>query len=112
MYRKNAPRHDIAAGRERYLAHGENLMVFAKPLENNEWAFLFLNRGNTTLSHTHDWLHYYELKDDIFNYEIDFRRQQFNWVDLWNGETGDTTKPLQLQIPAHDVVMIRMSPRS
>lgn len=91
--------------------HGENLMVFAKPLENKEWAFLFLNRGNTALNYTHDWLHYYELKDDIFNHYIDFRKQTFNWVDLWKGNKGDTTKPLQLKIPAHDVVMIRLTPR-
>lgn len=91
--------------------HGENLMVFAKPLENKEWTFLFLNRGNTALNYTHDWLHYYELKDDIFNHYIDFRKQTFNWVDLWKGNKGDTTKPLQLKIPAHDVVMIRLTPR-
>ena len=91
--------------------HGGDLMVFAKPLANKEWAFLFLNRGNTTLNYTHDWLHYYELKDDIFNYQIDFRNEKFNWVDLWKGNKGDTTKPLKLKIPAHDVVMLKLTPR-
>ncbi|MGM8225452.1 glycoside hydrolase family 27 protein [Cellvibrio sp. ARAG 10.3] len=91
--------------------HGGDLMVFAKPLANKEWAFLFLNRGNTPLNYTHDWLHYYELKDDIFNYQIDFRNEKFNWVDLWKGNKGDTTKPLKLKIPAHDVVMLKLTPR-
>lgn len=91
--------------------HAGDLMVFAKPLENKEWAFLFLNRGNTTLNYTHDWLHYYELKDDIFNHYIDFRKATFDWVDLWKNNKGDTTGPLQLKIPAHDVVMLKLTPR-
>lgn len=90
--------------------HAGDLMVFAKPLANKEWAFLFLNRGNSPLKHTHDWLHYYELKDDIFNHQIDFRKTKFTWVDLWNGDKGNTARPLQLQIPAHDVVMLLLRP--
>lgn len=91
--------------------HGGDLMVFAKPLENKEWAFLFLNRGNTTLDHTHNWLHYDELKDDIFNHHINFKEEKFDWVDLWKGNKGDTRQPLKLQIPAHDVVMLKLTPR-
>jgi len=91
--------------------HGEDLMIFAKPLENNEWAFLFLNRGNSTLNYTHDWQHHYELKDDLFNRFIDFRKQKFSWKDLWKSNQGDTSKALQLKIPAHDVVMIRLTPK-
>lgn len=90
--------------------HGGDLMVFAKPLENNEWAVLFLNRGNTTLDYTYNWLHYYELKDDISNHRIDFKKEKFNWVDLWKGNKGDTTVPLKLQVPAHDVVMLKLTP--
>ena len=90
--------------------HAEDLMVFVKPLENKQWAFLFLNRGDTPLSYTHNWLHYYELKDDIFNHHIDFRKAKFNWVDLWDGNKGDTAQPLQLQIPPHDVVMLLLQP--
>lgn len=90
--------------------HAGDLMVFAKPLENGEWAFLFLNRGNTSLKYTHDWLHYYELKDDIFNHHIDFRKAKFTWVDLWKGNKGNTNTPLQLNIPAHDVVMLLLQP--
>lgn len=90
--------------------HAGDLMVFAKPLENNEWAFLFLNRGNSTLNYTHDWLHYYELKDDLFNHHVDFRKTTFGWRDLWKGGEGDTTKPLVLQIAAHDVVMLVLRP--
>lgn len=90
--------------------HAGDLMVFAKPLEHGEWAFLFLNRGNTSLKITHDWQHYYELKDDIFNHHIDFRKAKFTWVDLWKGNKGNTNTPLQLNIPAHDVVMLLLQP--
>lgn len=91
--------------------HGGDLMVFAKPLENKEWAFLFLNRGDTTLNYTHDWLHYYELKDDLFNHQVDFRKEKFDWVDLWKGNQGNSTQALKLQIPPHDVVMLKLTPR-
>src|SRR5690606_7676671 len=90
--------------------HSGDLMVFSKPLENGEWAFLFLNRGKTVLDYTHDWK-FYELKDDQFNRHIDFAKEAFTWTDLWQGNKGDTTNPLTLKIPAHDVVVLRMVPK-
>jgi alpha-galactosidase len=90
--------------------HRGNLMIFAKPLENGEWAFLFLNRGETTLSYTHDWQFHFELKDDQFKHTIDFHKQHFGWQDQWKNSAGDTSKPLKLSIPAHDVVVLRLKP--
>lgn len=93
----------------RYI-HAGNLMVFAKPLENDEWAFLFLNRGDTVLNYSHDWA-YHEVKDDISNNHVDFAQKSFTWRDLWQGGTGTTTEPLELNIPAHDVVVLRLTPK-
>lgn len=90
--------------------HAGDLMVFSKPLANGEWAFLFLNRGKATLDYTHDW-EFYELKDDQFNRHIDFTKETFTWTDLWQGNKGDTTHPLTLKIPPHDVVVLRMVPK-
>lgn len=91
--------------------HAGDLMIFAKPLENKEWAFLFLNRGDTTMTYTHDWKHNYELKDDIFNHFIDFNKDMFDWSDLWKNSHGDTKKPLKLTIPPHDIVMLKLIPK-
>jgi alpha-galactosidase len=91
--------------------HAGDLMVFTKPLANNEWAFLFLNRGDSTLSYAHDWKHHNELKDDLFKRSIDFHKESFAWQDLWKENKGDTTQPLKLQIPAHDVVVLRLTPK-
>lgn len=91
--------------------HADNLMIFTKPLENGEWAFLFLNRGDSTLNYTHDWKHHNELKDDLFKRTIDFHKESFNWQDLWKENKGETTQALKLQIPAHDVVVLRLTPK-
>src|SRR5690606_25634875 len=90
--------------------HAGDLMVFAKPLENDEWGFLFLNRSNSPLDYTHDW-NFFELKDDQFNRNIDFTKVKFTWTDLWKGNNGDTINPLKLQIPANDVVVLRLVPK-
>lgn len=91
-----------------YIRSGD-LMVFTKPLEDGEWAFLFLNRGDSLLNYTHDWKTH-ELKDDQFHHSIDFTRQHFSWRDLWEDKKGNTDIPLKLSIPAHDVVVLRLMP--
>lgn len=84
------------------------LQVFAKPLEQGEWAFLFLNRSDNALKLQHDW-GFYVLKDDQFGYRADFNTQIFSWRDLWNGKQGDTSKPLSLKLAPHDVLVLRLT---
>ncbi|WP_027328341.1 glycoside hydrolase family 27 protein [Marinimicrobium agarilyticum] len=91
--------------------HAGDLMIFVKPLENGGWAFLFLNRGDDTLKYTHEWQHHYEVKDDQFGHSIDFNHDSFTWRRLWKKGSGDTDKPLTLSIPAHDVAVLRLSPK-
>src|SRR5690606_14824828 len=94
----------------RYI-HAGNLMVFAKPLTDGEWAFLFLNRGDNELNYTHDWA-FNEVKDDQKGYAVNFERETFTWQNLWENGTGTTDKPLVLSIPAHDVVVLRLTPKT
>ncbi|WP_286804143.1 MULTISPECIES: glycoside hydrolase family 27 protein [unclassified Marinimicrobium] len=93
----------------KYLHQGE-LMIYVKPLEGGDWAFMFLNRGDTPLSYTHDWAHHFEVKDDQFGHHINFHDQQFTWHRLWRDGEGDTSKPLRLKLAAHDVAVLRLSP--
>ncbi|MDO3387552.1 glycoside hydrolase family 27 protein [Gilvimarinus sp. SDUM040013] len=92
----------------RYIDAGD-LNVFLKPLANGEWAFLFLNRGDDTLEYTHDW-QFNLVKDDLTGRSIDFNHETFAWRDLWQGGKGDTNRNLELAIPPHDVVVLRLTP--
>lgn len=92
----------------RYI-HAGDLTVLAKPLANQEWAFLFLNRSDRELKYTHDWAEH-EVKDDISGHNVNFRKQSFKWRDLWNGDKGTTAEPLVLNLAPHDVKVLRMSP--
>lgn len=94
----------------RYIQAGD-LAVFAKPLANQEWAFLFLNRSDRELSYTHDWA-YHEVKDDISGHNVNFRQKSFNWRDLWTGGKGTTAEPLVLRLAPHDVTVLRLSPNN
>lgn len=90
--------------------HAGDLMVFAKPLADGEWTFLFLNRGDELLNYTHDWA-FNIVKDDLSGRNINFNQQEFVWRDLWKGGKGDTSDALKLEIPAHDVVVLRLKPK-
>ncbi|WP_026286775.1 glycoside hydrolase family 27 protein [Gilvimarinus chinensis] len=92
----------------RYIDAGD-LNVFLKPLANDELALLFLNRGDDVLKYTHDW-QFNIVKDDQVGLEINFNHKRFTWKDLWKGGKGNTDKPLKLEIPPHDVVVLRLTP--
>ncbi|UTF58625.1 glycoside hydrolase family 27 protein [Gilvimarinus sp. DA14] len=92
----------------RYIDAGD-LNVFLKPLANDELALLFLNRGDEVLKYTHDW-QFNIIKDDQTGLEINFNSKRFTWKDLWKGGKGNTDKPLSLEIPPHDVVVLRLKP--
>ena len=93
----------------RYIDAGD-LNVFVKPLMSGDWAFLFLNRGDDILTVNHDW-QFNVVKDDLTGRSIDFNKQAFDYKGLWKSFSGDTSKPLQLNIPAHDVVVLRLTPK-
>lgn len=86
------------------------LNVFIKKLENDEWAVLFLNRGDTVLDYTHDW-EYYPLRDDDFNLSLNFSEKKFTFTNLWTGAKGDTLKPTKMKIQPHESVFIRLTPK-
>jgi alpha-galactosidase len=84
--------------------------IFIKPLDKGDYAVLFLNRADYEKTYTHDWA-FNEMKDDISKHEIHFEKQFFIWKNVWTSATGETTAKLNLTIPAHDVVVLRLSPK-
>ena len=93
---------------QKWLDHGD-LEVFAKPLENGDLAIMFLNRSDASKAVKHVWKDDY-LKDDIFKTEIYFDKQAYTWKNLWTGAKGDTKGAFTATIPAHDVVVLRLTP--
>lgn len=84
--------------------------LFIKPLEKGEYALLFLNRGDAAHDYSLHWESHY-MKDDISKHEIFFDKQKFNWRDIWSDAKGNTTEKLNLNIPAHGVRVLRLSPQ-
>ena len=49
------------------------------------------------------------MKDDLSGRRIDFKRERFAWRDVWHEGTGTTATALVAPIPAHGVVVLRLS---
>jgi alpha-galactosidase len=87
-----------------------DIEVWVKALANNEWAFMFLNRADSTKRYDYKWAEH-EIKDDVSKHELDFKKSKFNWRDLWDNTKGSTAKNVALSIPAHSVVVLRLTPQ-
>src|ERR1700750_2713905 len=82
--------------------------VWFKPLEGGDWAMAVLNRNTSARRFTFDWKA--EKAADTFS-KRDARLGFVNYSlrDLWTGRSaGDTRKALSTEIPAHDVLMLRL----
>ncbi len=70
---------------------------------------MFLNRAGEVARYRYDW-RAHNVGDDLSNHSIDFGKAQFAWKDLWSGEQGNTKSALDLNVPAHSMVLLRLSP--
>lgn len=91
----------------RYIDYGD-IEIWFKPLNNGDFAFCFLNRG--------DQAEQFEFKWPKRIYDSDFGWKSYkisdNMVikDLWNHKIiGRTKNPINAVIPSHDVLMVRLS---
>ena len=81
--------------------------LWAKPLANDEWAFMVLNRGESALPLRYDWKQNV-INDDLSKREADFKKATWHWTDAWTGKTGDTSKRLDATVPSHGVLLLRL----
>jgi alpha-galactosidase len=81
--------------------------LWAKPMANDEWAFMILNRGEAPLTYHYDWQQH-AIGDDLSKREVDFKKTNYTWRDAWSGKTGDTAHRLDVTVPAHGVVLLRL----
>ncbi|MDQ1923961.1 glycoside hydrolase family 27 protein [Massilia pseudoviolaceinigra] len=90
----------------KFLSEG-TLELWAKPLANNEWALMILNRGPGAISYKVDWKKH-KISDDLSKRELDINKTAYRWTDAWTGKTGDTGKALDLTIASHSVAMLHL----
>jgi alpha-galactosidase len=81
--------------------------LWAKPLANDEWAFMVLNRGEAPLPLRYDWKQHV-INDELSKHEVDFKKATWHWTDAWTGKTGDTTRRLDATVPSHGVLLLRL----
>jgi alpha-galactosidase len=86
------------------------LELWAKPLSAGNLAVAFLNRGTTTVSLRFDWREH-RIEDLVSKTDFDFSKTTYQLRNLWTHKAlGSTKTDLLLKVPAHDVVMLRLSP--
>ena len=86
----------------------DGVEVWFKPLQGSDWAMAVLNRNTTPRKITFDWKT--EKVFDTFS-KRDARTDlvTYSLRDLWAGrDAGDTRKALNAEVPAHDVLMLRL----
>lgn len=81
--------------------------LWVKPMANDEWAFMILNRGEAPLHYRYDWQQHH-ISDDLSKRELDLKKATYRWLDAWTGMTGDTGKRLDVTVPSHGVVLLRL----
>ena len=89
----------------------DNWEIWGKPLSNGELALCFLNRTLETVKVDYDW-HEYPIKDDEFGHQYFFNKKEYKIRDLWQKkDIGTTEKRFKANLPAHDVIVVKLSPK-
>jgi alpha-galactosidase len=82
-----------------------------KPLENGAWAFMALNRNQESRTIDFDW-ESEKVFDDLSKRSIPAQGPGYSLRDLWrNATAGTTRKSLVADVPGHDVLVLKLSPR-
>ncbi|MEO8403204.1 MAG: glycoside hydrolase family 27 protein [Chitinophagaceae bacterium] len=87
----------------------DSVDTWIKPLANNEVAVCFMNRSRQPVKINYDWKTH-PVQDTVSNTSIDFATNTYQLKDVWkNKPAGNTSKPVTAIVPAHDVLVIRLS---
>ncbi len=87
----------------------DSVDTWYKPLQNGDWAVCFLNRSKTPKTINHNWKANI-VYDSLAAKELNAAIAAYTLRDLWTKkDLGNTDKPLQAVVGAHDVLMLRVS---
>jgi len=90
-------------------ASKDSLETWFKPLSGGDWAVCFLNRNNAPVNIHFNWSQ--EAVADAFSRSmLNADKTIYHIKDLWSKKNlGTTQSPLVAVVPAHDILMIRLS---
>lgn len=92
----------------KYLSE-DGLETWVKPLTGGDWAVCFLNRSAELKAFDFDWMKNI-VNDDFAKRTLDASKETLKIKDVWSKkELGNTKKALKVEVPAHDVLMLRLS---
>jgi alpha-galactosidase len=82
--------------------------IWFKPLDHGDWAMCALNRGTEPQSISFNWQNE-KVTDDLSSRNANFDTTTYSLRNLWTKQdAGDTSQPLNAEIPGHDVLMLRL----
>ena len=87
-----------------------------KPLVDGEWAFCLLNRSLEPQTVTIDWQQLCFTDEEVSKLSTDFDKKVYTITDLWaanakQAKAGTTAKTKKVNVPSHDVVLYRLTPK-
>ena len=81
--------------------------IWVKPLDNDEWAFVFVNMSDTSKELNFDWKHH-PIGDNVNGKKLD-TTNEYKIKDLFNHKNlGTTSSHLKTTIESHDLLMVRL----
>jgi alpha-galactosidase len=87
----------------------DSIEVWIKPLSGNEIAYCFFNRAKKPTSITYNWSSN-PVNDKLSATIVDFAKTEYSLYNIWQQKNVGTTKStLVLNIPAHDVMFLRLT---
>jgi alpha-galactosidase len=87
----------------------DSVETWYKPLQDGAWAVCFLNRSKEARSIQHDWKAN-PIFDSLSVKELNAGKNNYTISNLWTKkEAGNTDKLFTITIPAHDVVLLKLS---
>ena len=94
----------------RYSAR-DSVEIWFKPLVGGDWAMSLLNRAKSPRHVTFDWAHEI-VSDSLSKRDAAVATTIYALRDLWTGrDLGTTRTVLARDVPAHDVLMLRLQRR-
>jgi alpha-galactosidase len=87
----------------------DSLQIWLKPLKGGDWAVCFLNRSAKSRALSFDWKQL-TYTDALSGATIDLAKNEYHIRNLWEkGSSATTGKTLSASVPAHDVILLRLS---
>jgi len=87
----------------------EGIEIWFKPLAEGDWAMCVLNRNARLQKVVFDWRKE-SVSDDLSKRDARFDSMVYRVRDLWaNKDLSTTSQALNADVPAHDVLMLRLT---